>query len=163
MLATAQDQEHKDLQLLRDSLVGQRLKLLKRISFADDHIQSKNTSVLTLSVPNQLVVKGRGKELITMVDTFIRKTGARFKIIKFYVHRVGHDYALQLGVRVRWNVGRRIIMILSGIHRFGSQYTLGLEKFKDTVSNADDSAQHMLDMLAEVETTTKSLNLLNFR
>jgi hypothetical protein len=59
---------------------------------------------------------------------------------------------------VRWNVGRRIIMILSGIHRFGSQYTLDLEKFKDTVSNADDSAQHMLDMLAEVETTTKSLN-----
>ena len=216
-----------------------------------------------------------------MVDTFIRKAGARFKIIKFYVHRVGHDYdpvegvyfqpptisdgylavpkafreefraeskdlydefqaqlqesgivpalstfkhglskqhtakcgrddgvsiyfallslyrpsssvfreeleakitaspesfengnplqaikplrellsdALQLGVRVRWNVGRRIIMILSGIHRFGSQYTLDLEKFKDTVSNADDSAQHMLDMLAEVETTTKSLN-----
>ena len=281
VLATAQDQERKDLQLLRDSLVGQRLKLLKRISFADDHIQSKNTSVTTLSVPSQLAVKGRGKELITMVDTFIRKAGARFKIIKFYVHRVGHDYdpvegvyfkpptisdgylavpkafreefraeskdlydefqaqlqesgivpalstfkhglskqhtakcgrddgvsiyfallslyrpsssvfreeleakitaspesfengnplqaikplrellsdALQLGVRVRWNVGRRIIMILSGIHRFGSQYTLDLEKFKDTVSNADDSAQHMLDMLAEVETTTKSLN-----
>ena len=98
MLATAQDQEHKDLQLLRDSLVGQRLKLLKRISFADDHIQSKNTSVLTLSVPNQLVVKGRGKELITMVDTFIRKAGARFKMIKFYVHRVGHAYEPVEGV-----------------------------------------------------------------
>ena len=281
VLATAQDQERKSLLALRDDLVGQRLKLLRRISFADDSVHLKNTSVLTLSIPSQLAVKGRGKELITMVDAFIRKAGARFKIIKFYVHRVGHDYdpvegvyfqpptisdgylsvprsfreefraeskdlydefraqlqesgivpalstfkhglskqhtakcerddgvsiyfallslyrpsssvfreeleakitaspesfesgnplqaikplrellsdALQLGIRVRWTVGKRIIMILSGIQRFGSQYTLALEKFKDTASNSDDSAQHMLDMLAEVETTTKSLN-----
>jgi hypothetical protein len=281
VLATAQDQERKSLLSLRDDLVGQRLKLLRRISFADDSVDLKNTSALTLSIPAQLAVKGRGKELITMVDTFIRKAGARYKIIKFYVHRVGHDYdpvegtyfqpptisdgylsvpssfreefraeskdlydefraqlqesgiipalstfkhglskqhtakcgrddgvsiyfallslyrpsssvfreeleakitaspesfengnplqaikplrellndALQLGIRVRWTVGKRIIMILSGIQRFGSQYTLALEKYKDTVSNSDDSAQHMLDMLAEVETTTKSLN-----
>ena len=75
VLATAQDQERKDLQFLRDNLVAQRLKLLKRISFADDRVQSKNTSVLTLSIPAQLAVKGRGKELITMVvDWLIRSS-----------------------------------------------------------------------------------------
>ena len=72
VLATAQDRERKDLQSLRNSLVGQRLNLLKRISFASDHIQTKNTSALTLFVTTRLVVKGRGEELITMVDTFIR-------------------------------------------------------------------------------------------
>jgi hypothetical protein len=280
VLATAQDAERIALLKLKDSLVDSKAKLVKRISFSDsDSSQAKNTTP-TLKVPSDLALKGRGSELITNMDAFIRKASSRFPVIKFYVHRIGHDYdpvegtyfepptisdnylgvppsfraefrseskdlydefqaqlhdsglvpalstfkhglskqhtakcgkddgvsmyfallslyrpsssvfreeleakiqaspsnfesgdpvnsikplrtllteALQLGIRVRWTIGKKIMLVLSGIPRFGSQYTLDLAKFKDSCKNPDDSAQHMLDMLAEVETTSKSL------
>ena len=69
--------------------------------------------------------------------------------------------AQRLGIHIKWSSGNKIVTILGSLTRGGTQYAVDLKQFQDNVPNRDDSASHTLDLLAQVEATSKEISRIH--